>query len=68
MLAQTDAVKRLPPDARRTVCVRVADVPLEQRVSRARSWLERFEEDPLERVRVMALAHDPGDLVAWIAP
>ena len=55
-----------PPDRRRTIPVRVADIPQPVRVKAARQAV-KDEHDPDEALRIMLLAHDPGDLVAWIA-
>ncbi len=57
----------LAPSRRRCVPVRVADVPLERRRYAARLAIKR-EDDPLERWRIVMLAEDPGELVAWVAP
>ena len=56
----------LAPSRRRYVPVRVADVPLEKRRSAARVAI-RQEPDPLERWKIIMLAEEPGELVAWIA-
>ena len=54
------------PSSRRCIPVRVADVPLEERRHAARVALKR-EPDPLERWKIIMLAEEPGELVAWIA-
>jgi hypothetical protein len=57
-----------PPDTRRCLPVRVADVPLEQRVEAVREFNKAFVEDPSERLLLFDLAVSPPlDLVAWIA-
>jgi hypothetical protein len=56
-----------PPDARRCVPVRVADVPLEQRVEAVRTYSKDFVKDPGERLVLFDLAIDPGELIAWVA-
>jgi hypothetical protein len=58
----------VPPDARRCVPVRVADVPLQQRVDAARQFAGDFLESADERMALLGLALDPGELVAWVAP
>lgn len=57
----------LAPSRRRHVPVRIADVPLEKRRYAARLAI-RWEDDPLERWRIIMLAEQPGNLVAWVAP
>lgn len=55
-----------PPDSRRIKPVKLADVPKPDRMRAARKAC-RYEEDPWERLRILMLAEEPGDLVAWIA-
>jgi hypothetical protein len=57
----------LAPSRRRCVPVRLADVPLEKRRHAARVAI-KWEDDPLERWRIIMLAEQPGELVAWVAP
>jgi Helix-turn-helix domain len=59
---------RTPPDARRCVPVLVRDVPLEQRVDAVREFANDFLESADERLTLFAIALDPGELVAWVAP
>ena len=54
------------PSVRRCIPVRVADVPLEKRRAAARV-ATRMEADPMERRRILMLAEQPGNLIAWIA-
>lgn len=56
-----------PPDSRRIIPVRVADVPLEER-RKAAGVAARHEVDPYEAVRIRMVAEEPGDLIAWVAP
>jgi hypothetical protein len=58
----------VPPDARRCLPVRVADVPLEERVDAIRKFSQDFIDDPAERLTLFDLALSPGKLVAWVAP
>lgn len=46
--------------------MKVADVPYPVRLRAARE-AAKSEPNPMERLRIHALAHDPGDLTAWIA-
>lgn len=57
----------LEPSKRRHQPVRVADVPVEKRRRAAREVIRR-EDDPLEQLRILVLAENPGNLIAWIAP
>jgi hypothetical protein len=58
-----------PPDPRRCLPVRVADVPLEQRVEAVREFSHDFVDDPAERLALFDLAVSPRpDLIAWVAP
>jgi hypothetical protein len=56
-----------PPDARRTCFVYVRDVPVEQRLNAARQ-AAKSARDNAERYKLIALALEPGDLGAWVAP
>lgn len=55
------------PSRRRNKPVRLKDVPLPVRRRAARAAV-RYEDDLLEKWRIIMLAEDPGDLVAWVAP
>ena len=57
----------LVPSRRRYIPVRVADVPLPTRRKAARTAV-KWEDDMMERWRIIMLAENPGELVAWIAP
>ena len=46
--------------------VRVADIPYPVRIRAARAW-NRTEPNELDRLRIAALARNPGDLEALIA-
>lgn len=66
-LGSEAGVSALVPSKRRYVPVRVADVPLEKRWHAARVAIRR-EDDVMERWRIIMLAENPGELVAWVAP
>jgi hypothetical protein len=58
----------LTPSKRRTVPVRLIDVPLEQRLSGARLAV-KWAADPDEAMDILRIALFPrADLVAWVKP
>lgn len=57
----------MEPSRQRCVRVRVADVSLGERLLAARRAI-RVEPDPVERARILYVALEPGDLVAWVRP
>lgn len=62
-----DMASMFEPSDVRYVRVRIADVPLSERI-RAAASVSRDEDDPRVRVKVFDLALDPGDLTAYIRP
>jgi hypothetical protein len=56
-----------PPDKRRIVPVRLADVPVRRRRAAALR-AAKHETDPFEVLEMRIIAEEPGDRIAWIAP
>jgi hypothetical protein len=57
----------MDPSRQRCVRVRLADVPLDERLLAARVAVS-VEPDPWVRLRIRVLALNPGDLTAWVRP
>jgi len=66
-MAQSLLERYLPPDRRRIVPIRVADVPLAVR-RKAATAAARGALNIEEAVEIRMLAEEPGDLIAWVAP
>lgn len=56
----------VPPDRRRTVPVRLTEIPLERRLKAAEKCI-REETDELDRLEIMTCAWHPSDRVHWVA-